>query len=350
MNNAHPLVLFGIAGSEAYADKIAEKFTSTQPQSWQPAKRSEHVEKHFGDGESYLKSKVNVRDADVYVVCSLHTDDALRVNEKLVDLLWFIGSLRDASAHRITAVIPYMGYARQDRKTESRAPITTKYMAQVLESVGVNRVLTMDVHSLAAFQNSFRIPVDNLDTTRLFVDHLTELLHPFPTSDLVVLSPDIGGMTRCGLIQRALSKRVAEMLDVPPTEIPLAIFDKRRVDGEVEGSRIIGNVMGKKVLIFDDLIASGTTIAKAAEAAVKAGGEIYAVCATHGQFTDWGVIENLLGLNGQKQLAKRLIVTDSIKQANDFSGRLTVIDTSHFLADAVKRTHSGGSISDLLTV
>jgi ribose-phosphate pyrophosphokinase len=220
-----------------------------------------------------------------------------------------------------------------------------------LEAVGVDRVLTIDVHNLASFQNSFRIPVDNLAATRLFIDHLTgcpsfprmikdhyhRRKQEFLDLDLVVLSPDIGGMPRCGLFQRALAKRISEICQRPPKEIPLAIFDKTRVDGEVRGSRIIGNVKDKDVLILDDLIASGSTVAKAYDAVVSEGGRVYAICATHGQFTSKKLVAD-----------KSLIVTDTVTQIPVGFSNLDVISTIQFVGEAIQRTNSGGSISDLL--
>lgn len=363
-------MIFGLNDSQKYAKSICD---------YLKLEISLHTEKSFADGEQYLKSNVSVRDADVYVISSLYRD-SLSVGDKLMNLLYFIGSLKDASARHVTFIAPYIGF-RQDRKTESRAPVTTKYMAQALESVGVDRVLTIDVHSLAAFQNAFRIPVDNLDTTRLFVDYLTNSTakgHAFGfyentkmvanynreiiAADLTIVAPDIGGLTRCGLMQHALNKRIQRMCKqinekideqvsqhemgltktlttdkkLQPKEIPLAIFDKRRVDGDVVGSRILGDVKGRKVLIFDDLIASGSTIAKAAKAVEDAGGEIYKICATHGQFIE----------KAMEKLAPwkdRIVCTDTIK-----SEMPNVIPTAQFVGKAIKITHEGESISQLL--
>lgn len=334
------LVVFGLNGSQPYARKIA---------SFLDMGLTPNEEEYFEDDESYIKSiggrEGNVRDKDVYVIAGFYSDKKRSINEKFVDLLFFIGSLRDASARRITAVLPYMGYARQDRKTESRAPITTKYVAQAFEGLGLDRVLTIDVHSLAAFQNSFRIPADNLDTVRLFTDFLCgsdegnidDPLQP-GSNDLVVLTPDIGGLTRNARYQAALEKRLK-------VNIPLAVFDKRRVEGVVQGSRIIGDVKGKRVILFDDMIASGSTVAKASEAVEAAGGRIYAVCATHGLFTG----------DAQKKLSgvKRLVITDTIPPFRldlaAWGNRLQIVPTARFVARAIRRTHEGGgSISDLL--
>jgi ribose-phosphate pyrophosphokinase len=357
------LLIFGLNGSKNYAKKVA---------SYLDVKLSNQVEQRFDDGESYIKSNVNVRNADVYVIAGLYSDEKQSINEKLVNLMWFVGSLRDASAGRITVVSPYLGYMRQDRKTESRAPITTKYMGQVIQSVGVDRILTIDVHSLAAFQNSFRIPADNLDTVRLFTDYLVggeiegtsvDCYHPTPLcndpSNIVTLSPDIGGIPRMGALQTALQKRLNGLLKTDKIEVPFAVFDKRRVETESEsldegerktkvlGSQIIGNVKGKRVIIYDDMIATGTTIGKAAQAVEEAGGEVFAVCTAHGLFTG----------EAEKRLAnvKKLVICDTVPpwrlNPSNWDGRLTVVSTTRLVAQAIKRTHEeGGSLSDLLTV
>ena len=347
MNN--DIAIFGLNGSKDYAKRIA--YALDVP-------LQDHTASNFEDGESYVKSNVNVRGRDVYVICSLHTDSKSGINDKIVNMLWFIGSLKDASAKRVTAIFPYLGYARQDRKTESRAPIVTKYVAQVFESVGLDRLLTIDVHNLSAFQNAFRIPVDNLDPIRLFTDYLCggigvdgmpvadciedPLSLRSDNSDLVVLSPDIGGMPRSAALQTALSKRLG-------IEIPLAIFDKRRVkkenstESELLGGRIIGDVKGKKVIIYDDMIASGGTIIKAGKAVTDNEGEIYAICATH-----------FIG-NAKDELktAGRIVIADTIPLKPEFQswGNLFVVRSTRLVAQAIKRTHEeGGSISDLLKV
>lgn len=318
MNN--DIVVFGLNGSKQYAKSVVYNLDLPL---------ADHTASAFEDGESYVKSNVNVRGRDVYVISSLASDKECGVNDKIVNLLWFIGSLKDASAKRVTAIIPYLGYARQDRKTESRAPITTKYFAKVFESVGLDRLLTIDVHNLAAFQNAFRIPADNLDPIRLFADYLcggndadgipvaeciTEPLSDSPdNSDLVVMSPDIGGIGRCDLL----------------------------------GGKVIGDVENKRVIIYDDMISTGGTIAKAANAVIQAGGRIYAICATHGLFI--GQAESVLNNVGN------IVVTDSVPtwrlDASKWKHKLFVVKTSRLVAQSIRRTHEeGGSISDLLKV
>jgi len=352
------LVIFGLNGSKGYAKKVANVCDTAL---------SSHVEQSFEDGESYPKSNVNVRNADVYVIAGLYSDKQHSINEKLVNLMWFVGSLKDASAGRITVVSPYLGYMRQDRKTESRAPITTKYMGKVLASVGVDRILTIDVHSLAAFQNSFNMPADNLDTIRLFTDYLVggeientsiDCFSPNPLCEnpdnLAVVSPDIGGITRMGILQTALQKRLNSVLKTDKVKISFAVYDKRRVEAEstdterkteILGSQIIGDVKGKRVIIYDDMISSGKTIAKAYQAVEAAGGDPFVVCAAHPIFTG----------EAEKQLAgvKNIVVCDTVPviRQNAWGERLAVVSTTRFVARAIQRTHEeGGSLSDLLTV
>jgi ribose-phosphate pyrophosphokinase len=347
MNN--DISVFGLNGTQEYARQVA--YALDVP-------LQEHTASNFEDGESYVKSNANVRGSDVYVICSLFTDLESGINDKIVNMMWFIGSLRDASAKRITAIVPYLGYSRQDRKTESRAPIVTKYVAQAFEAMGLDRLLTIDVHNLSAFQNAFRIPVDNLDPIRLFTDYLCGgigkdgmpiadcISDPLSlrkdNSDLVVMSPDIGGMPRSAALQTALSKKLG-------IEIPLAIFDKRRVkkenstESELLGGRIIGDVKRKKIIVYDDMISSGGTIIKASKAVTDAGGEIYAICATH-----------FIG-NAKDELKNvgRLIITDTIPVRAEFQSwkNLNIVKTTRLVAQVIKRTHEeGGSISDLLKV
>src|SRR5690606_12006328 len=238
---------------------------------------------------------------------------------KLAKLLFFTGSLVDASARRITVVTPYLCYARQDRKTESRAPISIKYLEKCLEAVGVDRVLTMDVHNLSAIQNAFRIPSDNLEAKKLLavymcgvdsgrdaegVPQAVEIHIPEPLKNnpegLVVLAPDSGGMGRAKRFRNALEQRLQLR-----NQIEVAYLDKERLDGSnVQGSKIVGNVEGKRVIILDDMISTGATIKICIEAVEKHNGEVYAACATHGLFVG-KANKNLASL-------RRLVVTDTI--------------------------------------
>lgn len=348
MNNFH---VFGLDGSRRFAQRVAK---------YLDVPVSKHVEDYFDDQEPYIRSDVNVRGCDVYVITSLYTDQDQTVSAKFTKLLFFIGSLVDASARRITVAAPYLSYARQDRKTESRAPISIKYFAQCIEAVGANRILTMDVHNLSAFQNAFRIPTDNLEAKnpmadflcgvdsgiqadgepQLVEDHIPEPLVE-NSENLVVLAPDSGGMGRAKRFRNALEKRLKL-----PNQIDVVYLDKeRRNDGKVQGNKIIGNVKGKRVIILDDLVSSGSTVRVSAQTVEKRGGDVWAVCATHGLFVG----------NSNEQLSnlQRLVVTDTILpfrlEAENWKDRLFVIPTAMMFAQAIRRTHEeGGSISDLL--
>ncbi len=348
MNNFR---LFGLDGSRQYAQRVAR---------YLDVPLARHIEKYFADKEPYVRSDENVRGCDVYVITSLYSGQDQSVGEKFAKALLFIGSLRDASARRITLVTPYLPFARQDRKTESRAPISIKYFAQAIEAVGVDRVLTMDVHNLSAFQNAFRIPTDTLEAKNLLADFLcgVDVEHgvdgepqyvdvhiPDPLindpQNVAILAPDSGGMGRAKRFRSALEKRLHM-----GNQIDVVYLDKERISGnEVIASKIVGDVKGKRVIILDDLISSGSTIAAASRAVEKHGGEVWAACATHGLFV--GKATQHL------ESVKRLVVADTIQpfrlDAKTWHDRLFLIPTAMMFAQAIRRTHEeGGSISDLL--
>jgi ribose-phosphate pyrophosphokinase len=216
--------------------------------------------KKFSDGENYVQIHENVRGADVFLVQPTCTP----VDQHLLEILLMIDALKRASADRITAVLPYYGYARQDRKDQPRVPISAKLVAKLLESAGADRVLTLDLHA-AQIQGFFDVPVDHLFATPVFIDYFRELT----ISDLTVVSPDAGGVERA----RAFAKRL---------NAPLAIIDKRREEANVaEVMNVIGDVRGQNCLLFDDLIDTAGTLVKGAEALLKHGAASVRACATH---------------------------------------------------------------------
>ncbi|HET20047.1 MAG TPA: ribose-phosphate pyrophosphokinase, partial [Chromatiales bacterium] len=166
-------------------------------------------ERDFEDGEHKARPLESVRGADVYVLHSLHADAEQSVNDKLVRLLFLIGALRDAGAERVTALVSYLCYARKERKTKSRDPVTTRYVAALFEAVGVDRVVTLDVHSLAAFQNAFRCRTEHLESTRLFIEHFAPRLGD---REAAVVSPDVGGVKRADGFREALERRLERPL------------------------------------------------------------------------------------------------------------------------------------------
>jgi len=321
--------LFSFECGRDYAEKVARHLGVAL---------AAHEERDFEDGEFKIRSLENVRGRDVFVVQSLHGDREYSVSDKLCRLLFFIGALADASAASITAVIPYLCFARKDRKTKPRDPVTTRYVASLLEAVGIDRVVTLDVHNLAAFQNAFRCRTDHLEAAKLFASHLGPLLG---STDMAVISPDIGGVKRAEHFRGVLSST----LNRP---VSTAFMEKKRSAGVVSGETIVGDVSGKVAVIIDDLISTGTTMKRTAEACQKLGAEkVYAV-ATHGLFV--GQASDVLA----DPVFDRIIVTDSVPpfclDPELVRRKVTVLDASALFADAIKRIQVGGSIVDLLEV
>lgn len=297
---------------------------------------SAHEEREFEDGEHKCRPLTNVRGKDAFVVQSLYTDADESVNDKLLRLLFFIGSLRDAAADRVTAVVPYLCYSRKDRKTKARDPITTRYVAGLFEAVGTDRVVTLDVHNLAAFQNAFRCHTDHLEAKKLFVRYFGS---KFGGDDLTVVSPDIGGVKRAESFREALSSQLGK-------PIASAFMEKQRSGGVVSGEKIVGDVEGKTAIIIDDLISTGTTISRTVDACTGLGAEKIHAVATHGVFVS----------ESGKQLANprldSVVVTDSIppfrldpRTAKD---KLVVLEAAPLFGEAIQEIHTGGSISSLL--
>ena len=276
---------------------------------------------HFKDGEVYARIDENVRGTDVFVIQPTSKD----VNYNLMELAIIIDSLRRASASRITAVMPYYGYARQDRKAKSREPITAKLVANLLTATGADRVLTLDLHS-GQIQGFFDIPLDNLTAATLLANYICEK----KLRDLVVVSPDAGGVKNA----RVLAKILAA---------PLAIIDKRREKHNmVEEMRVIGEVKLKTCIILDDMIDTGGTILAAAKALKENdAGEVY-VAATHGVLSE-PAVERMTDNS-----IKEVIITNTIDHTKDnLPNKIKVISVGYLLGEAIKRIHEDKSISAL---
>jgi ribose-phosphate pyrophosphokinase len=295
-----------------------------------------HEERRFEDGEHKTRPLVNVRGRDVYVLASLHGDAQMSVNDKLVRLLFFLGALRDAGAAHLTAVVPYLCYARKDRRTQPRDPVSTRYVAGLFESVGTDRIVTLDVHNLAAFENAFRIRTEHLEARLLLVDYFAALLG---AEDLVVVSPDVGGVKRADAFRRALEARLARPLG-------RAFVEKRRSGGVVSGDVLVGDVAGRTAIILDDLISSGTTLGRAIKSCCAQGARRIFAAATHGLFT--GRASDLL----LEPALAGLVVSDSVGSHRLASiaqcDKLAVIATAPLFAEAIRRIHGGGSVAQLL--
>jgi ribose-phosphate pyrophosphokinase len=277
---------------------------------------------NFSDGEDYCQIDENVRGADVFVVqptCS-------PVNDNVMELLILLDAFRRSSASRITAVLPYFGYARQDKKDKPRVPIAAKLMADLLTASGVDRILTMDLHS-AQIQGFFNIPVDHLFAAPVILDAIRKL----ELEDLVIVSPDVGGLTRA----RAIAKRL---------DASLAVIDKRRTGkNETEVLRVVGEVEGKDVLILDDIIDTAGTLTQAEEALRQAGVRRTYAAAVHGVFSG-PALERI-----EASKLERLLVTNTIpvEAAMARVPRIRALSVAPLLGEAIQRIHDGASVSSL---
>jgi len=279
-----------------------------------------HVER-FADGEIDVQILESVRGHDCYIVQSTCTP----VNENLMELLVMIDAFKRASAAKITAVLPYFGYARADRKASPRVPITAKLVSNLITEAGADRLMTVDLHA-GQIQGFFDIPVDHLQARPVFLDYFQDLRK---RDDVVVVSPDVGGVER--------ARRFAARLDAG-----LVIIDKRRPKpNEAVVYNIIGDVQGKTCIIFDDIADTAGTLGVVSNK-LKEGGAvcIYAVC-THG----------ILSRNGVDKInnspIEKLIITDTLPANRNLGPKVTVLPISYTLAEAIQRNHDGMSISDM---
>ncbi|NIV75618.1 MAG: ribose-phosphate diphosphokinase [Gammaproteobacteria bacterium] len=326
-NHRERIRLFALQASRDYGQKVSRALG---------VPLSPHEEREFEDGEHKARPLCNVRGTDAFVVHSLYSDSAQSVNDKLCRLLFFLGALKDAGAQRVTAVIPYLGYARKDRRTKPRDPVTTRYVAQLFEAVGVDRVLTMDVHNLAAFQNAFRCPTDHLEAKNLFVAHLKDELRG---EAVAVVSPDPGGVKRAEDFGATLGQALGQ-------PVPLAFMEKKRSEGVVSGEQMVGDLRGRNAVIVDDLVSSGTTLVRSAKACRSLGAHRVQACATHGIFV--GAANDILA----EPVLEQIIVTDTLPPFRLDPGlaaqKVTVLESAGLVAEAIARIHSGGSVVELL--
>jgi ribose-phosphate pyrophosphokinase len=281
------------------------------------------IVRRFADMEIFVEIQENVRGSDVFVVQST----SYPANDHLMELLIIIDALRRASARRITAVIPYFGYARQDRKVGSRSPISAKLVANLITNAGADRVLTLDLHA-GQIQGFFDIPTDNLYAAPMMVRHIKDTLD---LANVMVVSPDVGGVARA----RGLAKRI---------NAPLAIVDKRRERaGESEVMNIIGDVTGHTCILIDDIVDSGGTLVNAADALLANGArDVYAYI-THGVLSGGAVAR----ITASK--LKELVITDSIQptEAVRVARNVRVLSVATLIGEAIERTASEESVSSL---
>ena len=281
------------------------------------------VVRRFADMEIFVEIQDNMRGEDVYVVQST----SYPANDNLMELLIILDALKRASARRVTAVIPYFGYARQDRKPGPRTPISAKLVADLITKAGAQRVLTLDLHA-AQIQGFFDIPTDNLFAAPVMVRDIEQRYEP---DNLMVVSPDVGGVVRA----RGLAKRISA---------PLAIVDKRRErPNDSEVMNVIGDVKGKRCILVDDIIDSGGTLVNAADALLKQGATEVMAYITHGVLSH-GAVARIAG-----SAIKTLVITDSIQptEAVRVASNIRVLSIAPLMAEAIRRTASEQSVSNL---
>jgi ribose-phosphate pyrophosphokinase len=321
------LSLFALDASRLFGERVAAELGIAL---------TRHEEREFEDGEHKARPLENVRGRDVYVIHSLYGEPGISANDKLVRLLFFIGALKDASAARVTAVCPYLAYSRKDRRSKPRDPVSSRYVAQLFEAVGSDRVMTLDVHNLAAYQNAFRIPAEHLEARGLFVDWFATHL---PDDDIVVVSPDAGGVKRADAFRISLAHALGRPL-------ASAFMEKRRSEGVVSGEAVVGEVGGRTALIVDDLISSGTTLARAASACKRLGAARVFAAASHGAFN--GAAAEVLA----DPALDKVLVSDSIPPFRLppalLRERVEVLGCAPLFAEAIRRLHGGGSLVELL--
>jgi ribose-phosphate pyrophosphokinase len=321
------ILLFALGSSRSLGESVARELALPL---------AAHEERRFEDGERKIRPLATVRGKDVYIVSSLDGESGDSGADKLLRLAFFIGASRDAGAARVTAIAPYLGYARKDRRTKPQDPVATRYVAQMLEAVGADRIVAMDPHNVAAFDNAFRIESVALDAQALFARYFAQRLGAEPVA---VVSPDLGGEKRAELFRQRLETMLAR-------PVAKGFMDKHRSMGEITGEIFAGDVAGRVVVILDDLISSGGTMARAARACRAHGATRIFLAATHGLFAR----------DADKALrdapVEEIVVTDTVATSEAHTlrlrGRLVVIGVAPLLAEAIACLAGGGSIDEML--
>jgi ribose-phosphate pyrophosphokinase len=281
------------------------------------------IVRRFADMEIFVEVQENVRGEDVFVIQST----SFPANDHLMELLIIIDALKRASARRVTAVIPYFGYARQDRKPGPRTPISAKLVANMIVRAGADRVLTLDLHA-GQIQGFFDIPTDNLFAAPVMVQDIKQV---FDANNLMVVSPDVGGVVRA----RGLAKRI---------DAPLAIVDKRRErPGDSEVMNVIGNVKGRTCILVDDIVDSGGTLVNAAEALLDHGATTVTAYITHGVLSGGAVARIMSSRLKELVITDSILPSDAVKNAHN----IRVLSIAHLLGEAIARTAEEKSVSSL---
>ena len=296
-------------------------------------------ERRFEGGEFKLRPLESVRGRIVFVLQCLAGSADVPVSDRLLRLLFLLQGLRDAGAERLVAVLPYFAFARKDRRTQSRDPVTSRYMAELLEATGLHRVVALDVHNAAAFDNALRVPTDHLTALPMMVDHFARRLGP---ADVAVASPDVGGIKRAQVFRELLAARLGRA-------VAMVFIEKRRALDVVSGGTLVGEVSGKTVVVLDDLSATGGTLIRAAGACRRAGAAAVHVAVTHAP-----VPGGLRAVVEAQDIASAL-VTDSVgwplgseATGGGSSAKLAVLPVAPLLGETIQRMLSGKPIAPLL--
>lgn len=315
------MLMFSLEPANPFAGALADALDVTL---------SPHEERLFPDGERKLRPLVDPRGSDVYVVHSLHGGPVDSPHDKLFRLLMFIATLKDHGAARVTAVVPYLAYARKDQQTKAHDPVSLRYVAQLFDAVGVAQLIVLEAHNVAAFQNAFRCTTVHLSAHQVFGPLAAELAG---SGTLAVVSPDPGGVKRVLLWREALEEQLRRPVN-------FAMIDKRRSAGTLSGGHLVaGDVEGATVLLLDDLIASGETFQRSAAALRRAGAKDVIGCAAHGLFV--GDAARLLADDALSQLA----VTDSVPhfrlpEGGPVREKLRVVSAVPLFAEAIRTSHA----------
>lgn len=320
-------MLFALAGSEELGRSVADELG---------VDLAAHEEREFEDGEHKIRPLDPVAGADVYVLHSLHGGPRASANDKLCRLLFFVAALKDAGAARVTAVVPYLCYARKDRRTKPNDPVTTRCVAALFEAVATDVVVTLEVHNEAAFENAFRCRTVALTAAPLLVERVRTMIGDEP---LCVVSPDLGGGKRADLFREVLETALGR-------SVGKAFAEKHRSAGVVSGDLFVGEVQDATCIVVDDLVSTGGTLVRAARAALQGGGRRVITCVAHGLFME-GASEAL-----SDPAIERIVVTDAVPPFRLPPGavrnKLDVVSVAPLLAGAIGRLHDNRPLTDLM--